>query len=274
MDTIMKQYYNERGSSLLEVLIALALTGIVTLAIMNTYVVQHENYLVQDDVTTMQQSARSSIDELTRQIRMAGHQLPIGLHPIEAANTDPDTITVTYHGNDCDTYLAEAMPLPSAELKCGSDISCFYDGQWVYIWEPDSAKGEWFEITEVQTGSSHLQHNTMSLSRKYGPNSQVLVLNRVKFYVDHTTAPDNPKLMVQVNNDPAQPYADHITDLQFRYRLDNGTTVDEPVLITDIREVQIEITAGSTMVQAGDGGDQKVKDRTYASSVNLRNIGL
>ena len=273
MNNLMIMTRSERGSSLIEVLIALALTGIVTLAIMNTYVIQHENYLIQDDVTTMQQSARSSIDELTRQIRMAGHQLPIGLPPIVAANTNPDTITITYHGNDCDTYLAAAMPLPSAELKCGSDITCFWDGEWVYIWEPDSAKGEWFQITQVQSASLHLQHNTMSLSRKYGPNSQILVLNRVKFYVDNTTDPTNPKLMVQVNNDPAQPYADHITDLQFRYRLDNGDTVDVPVLITDIREVQIRITAGSTLVQTG-GDDEQVKDRTYASSVNLRNFGL
>jgi type II secretory pathway pseudopilin PulG len=273
MNTHMLSLRSERGTSLIEVLIALALTGIVTLAIMNTYVIQHENYLVQDDVTTMQQSARACIDELTRQVRMAGHQLPIGLKAIEASNTDPDTIVVTYHGNGCDTYLDEAMPQPSSELKCGSDISCFYDGQWVYIWEPDSAQGEWFEVTQVQTASFHLQHNTMSLSRVYGANSQVLVLNCVKFYVDNTTDPDNPKLMVQVNNDPAQPYADHITDLQFRYRLDNGTTVDEPVLITDIREVQIEITAGSTLVQA-EGDEDSVKDRTYASSVNLRNVGL
>jgi Tfp pilus assembly protein PilW len=273
MKTFTVPLRGERGSSLIEVLIALALTGIVTLAIMNTYVIQHENYLVQDDVTTMQQSARSCIDELTRQVRMAGHHLPLGLQPIVASNTNPDTITVTYHGNDCDTYLSAAMPQPSAELKCGSDVSCFTDDQWVYIWEPDSAKGEWFVITHVQTASTMIQHNTMPLSRKYGANSQLLALNRVKFYIDHTTDPDNPKLMCQVNNSAAQPYADHITDLQFRYHLDNGSTVDVPVLITDIREVQIDITAGSNMVQA-EGGDSEVKDRTYSSSVNLRNIGL
>jgi len=272
MDTIMKRWQNERGSSLLEVLIALALTGIVTLAIMNTYVVQHENYLVQDDVTTMQQSARSSIDELTRQVRMAGHHLPLGLLPIEAANTDPDTITVIYHGNDCETYLTAAMATTSAALACGTTLSCFAAEQWVYIWEPDSAKGEWFEISNVDNGTNSLQHTTAPLSRKYGADSQVLALNRVKFYVDGTTEASNPKLMVQFNNDPAQPYADQIQDLQFRYHLDNGTTVDEPVLITDIREVQISITAGSGLVQSEDGNN--VKDRTYTSSVSLRNIGI
>jgi prepilin-type N-terminal cleavage/methylation domain-containing protein len=36
------------GITMIEVLIALVLTGLVTAAIMNTYVTQHENYLVQD----------------------------------------------------------------------------------------------------------------------------------------------------------------------------------------------------------------------------------
>ncbi len=272
MNTLMISLRNERGTSLLEVLIALALTGIVTLAIMNTYVIQHENYLVQDDVTTMQQSARSAIDEITRQVRMAGHHLPIGLSAIEAANCNPDTLTVSYHGNDCETYLSATMATTTAELACGSAVSCFSANQWVYIWQPDSAKGEWFQLSGVQTGTNTLQHATAPLSRKYETNSQILALNRVKFYIDNTTNPANPTLMVKVNYDEAQPYADHVTDLQFRYKLDNGTTVDVPLLITDVQEVQISVTAESGLVQTGD--QATVKDRTYSSSVSLRNIGV
>jgi type IV pilus assembly protein PilW len=94
------QISRQGGATLIELLIALVLTGIITAAVMQTYVTQHENYLVQDDVTVMQQSSRACIDEMTRQIRMAGHHLPLGLDPIVAANTDPDTITITYHGNE------------------------------------------------------------------------------------------------------------------------------------------------------------------------------
>jgi hypothetical protein len=256
----------------MEVLIALALTGIVTLAIMNTYVIQHENYLTQDDVTGMQQSARSSIDELTRQIRMAGHHLPLGLPPITASDANPDTITVIYHGNNCETFLSTAMTTTSAALVCGAAVSCFAANQWVYIWEPDSAKGEWFEISNVESGTNTIQHTTDPLSRKYGANSQILALNRVTFYIDETTEPTNPKLMVQVNAGAAQPYADHIADLQFRYHLDNGSTVDEPVLITDISEIQITITAESGQVHSED--EENIADRTYTSSVSLRNIGI
>jgi type II secretory pathway pseudopilin PulG len=271
---------NRHGTTLIELLIAITLTGIITLAIMKTYVTQHENYLVQNDVTTMQQGARASIDELTRQIRMAGHHLPIGLPPIEAADTNPDTITITYHGNECDTYLSAAMPTTSAELKCGGDISCFEADQWVYIWEPDTAKGEWFQISEVQADAFHLQHryDPKELSRKYGANSIILALNRVKFFIDNTTMPDNPRLMVQVNNNTPEPYADHVVDLQFQYRLANGTIVDEPIVVSDVREVLMSVSVESTLAQLPERGNDSQEDapklRTYATSVSVRNIAI
>jgi len=271
---------NRHGTTLIELLIAVVLTGIITLAIMKTYETQHENYLVQDDVTTMQQGARASIDELTRQVRMAGHHLPLGMDPIEAHNTDPDTITIVYHGNNCETYLSEPMPQPSAELKCGSDISCFEENQWVYIWEPDSAKGEWFQISEVQVASGHLQHRfkPKELSRVYGANSIILALNRVKFFIDNTTYPDNPRLMTQMGGDDPEPYADHAIDLQFQYRLANGNVVDSPLVVSDVREVLMSVSVESTLAQLPErqGGrpDDVPKMRTYATSVNVRNIGI
>ena len=274
MKEFIKDLRSKQGTTLIELMIALVLTGIVTLAIMRTYVTQHENYLVQDDVTTMQQGARASIDELTRQIRMAGHDLPLGLPAIVAANTNPDTITITYHGNDCDTYLASKMPNTSAELKLATDISCFEDDQWVYIYDPDSSVGEWFKISEVQAAAFHIQHRytPKNLTRAYDADALLLALNQVKFFVDETTDLDNPILMIQLGGDPAQPYAEHISDLQFQYRLANGTIVDVPVLVSDVREVLISITAEST--RPDFGSEDEGKKRTYTSSVSLRNIGI
>ncbi len=278
MNILCSEARGTRGTTLIELMIALALTGIVTLAIMKTYVTQHENYLTQEDVTTMQQGARASIDELTRQIRMAGHDLPLGLPALVGSNTDPDTITVTYHGNDCDSYLASKMPNTSAELKLATDVSCFRTDQWVYIYEPDSAIGEWFKISHVQTAASHIQHNydPKNLSRQYEADALLLALNQVKFFIDETTDQDNPMLMIQLGGDPAQPYADHISDLQFQYRLANGMIVDEPVLISDVREVLISITSESTRPeQRSDGGEViEGNSRTYTSSVSLRNLGV
>jgi len=262
-----------RGATLLELLIALTITGVITTAVLKLYLTQHQNYLTQDDITTIQQNARASIDELTRQIRMAGHQLPAGLQAIEASNTNPDTITITYHTSGCDTHLSAKMPQPSAELKCGTDVSCFNDGQWVYIFDPDSGGGEWFEITHVQTGSNHLQHNTMVLSKAYDANAIILAMEQMKFFVDSTTDQDHPRLMVQPVGQSPRIYADNIVDLQFQYRLTTGNIVDEPVLAEDIREVIITVTARSDQPDP-ENPQRPYRMRTYTSSVNLRNVGV
>lgn len=273
MKNAMTPKSKNRGFSLVEVMVALLLSAVVTTAAFKAYVSQHKNYMIQDDITNIQQNARASLDELTRQIRMAGYQLPNGLPSIVASNTNPDTITITYHESGCDTYLSAAMPQPSAELKCGTDVSCFQVGQWVYIWEADSAKGEWFNITWVQPGSNHLQHNTMSLTRKYGANSNVLSITQLKFYIDKSDTL-HPKLMMAPVSGVAQIYADDMTDLQFQYKLKNGTTVDKPINYQDIVEVLISVTGRSTNPDPDLPTGHNYRYRTFSTSVMLRNQGV
>jgi len=271
MRTLLRKQTGARGFSIMEVLISLVLMGMVTTAVLKTYLTQHEHYLIQDDISQIQQSARASIDELTRQIRMAGYGLPDGLEAIDAYNTNPDTITVNYQTSDCDTYLAAAMPMPSAELKCATDISCLSDNQWVYIFEPDSGGGEWFVITHVQTASRMLQHNTMSLSRSYGKDAVILLMYQVKFYIDNTTDPNKPCMMIKLFGQNPQVYAENISDLQLTYRLEDGTIVDVPTVSEDIREVKISLTGRSANPDPDKTSDP-YRLRTYTSSVNVRNI--
>lgn len=262
----------QQGLALLEVIIALAVMGVVTIAIFRLYITQHKNYLTQDDISVIQQNARSSIDEIARNVRMAGHGIPVGLPAITAANTDPDTIAVIYSASGCDTYLAEAMPQPSAELKCATDVSCFRDNQWVYIYEPDSGGGEWFEITHVQAASGHVQHNTMVLSRCYGKDAIMVGLDLVKFFIDNTTDPDHPNLMVQRPGQAPQVFAEDVTDLQFKYRMKNGMIIDQPTLVDNIREVMISVTGRSSEPDHESEGQDQYRSRTFSSAVYLRNI--
>lgn len=272
----IKNARSQRGTTFLEVMIALAIMGLVTTAIFKLYITQHKNYMTQDDITTIQQNVRASIDELSRHIRMAGYDLPLGLPSITASNTNPDTITITYLFNGCDTYLASAMPQPSAELKCATDVSCFYDGQWVYIYDPDSAVGEWFEITQVQVAAKHLQHNTMTLSRKYQANALVLAMTQIKFFVDNATDPNHPNFMIQLMGQNPQVFAEDITDLQFQYHMKNGTIVDVPTVIDNIREVSIFVTGRSHNpdVELAEELVDQYRRRAFSTTVYLRNVGI
>nr|NJM02673.1 prepilin-type N-terminal cleavage/methylation domain-containing protein [Desulfobacula sp.] len=61
------------GFTLVELLIAMAVGGIVMAAVMTSFLSQHDSYLVQDNVVEMQQNIRVAMELFTSEIRMAGY---------------------------------------------------------------------------------------------------------------------------------------------------------------------------------------------------------
>lgn len=111
----------QRGVSLLELLIAVTLTILIGAAMLEFYTSQHRQFLVQERITDMQQNVRVAMDEITKNIRKAGYGL-IG-HPVISVGTD--TLTVYFlSGSQVDTvayYLSRADSLhPNLMRKTGS----------------------------------------------------------------------------------------------------------------------------------------------------------
>ncbi len=267
---------SEKGMTLVEILVALFITGVLTTAMFRVYINQHHAWMIQDSVIEMQQNARAAVDELTRQCRMAGYQLPNNLPAIEAYDTNPDTIIIVYQSASCSAPINKTMPQPSAELDCtgpASDVSCFYVGQEAYIFDPTLQNGEFFPISHVQVTPGKIQHNKKKLSRCYPKGSIILAIDRVKYYIDKSDTL-HPKLMVQLGSFPPQVYSEDITDLQFTYTLKGGQIVSQPVALMrkDIREVGITLTA-RTQQKDIEFADSPYRFETYQSKVYLRNLG-
>jgi prepilin-type N-terminal cleavage/methylation domain-containing protein len=264
---------SQLGFTLIELLIALLITGIVVSAGYALYLNQHEGWLIQEQVTNMQQNARVAMHELETRIRMSGYELPGGIQPIYAADTNPDTITVVLRSEFlCESTIEHAMPQPSSELRCdGHDISCFEENTWAYIYDPFADTGEFFYITEVQVAAMHIQHNISPLSRCYPQGSTVTMVNMFKFYID-TTDTNHPNLMVQREGNQAYVYAEDIEDLQFRYGLANGVFADVPPAASVVREVLITLTARTARKDLQLQGEYR--KRTLTSDVKVRNLGL
>ena len=261
---IVKKLSDRKGVSLLEVLITIGIAGILTTAVFKAYLTQHENYMSQSNITDIQQNGRIVIDELSRHIRAAGNNLPPILDAIRASDTDPDTVTLTFRVCGSESYLNQAAACGTSQLKCGCDVSCFHDDQWVYVYEPDSSWGEWFYVSNVDVSNRYLTNAASCLCRDYGSGSLVLLIQELKYYVDNSA--DKPLLMIQIHGEQPRPLAENISDFQLRYRLKNGMVVNEPSLVNDIQIVNIAITA------MADDHNGKSNARIFSSSVKVRNL--
>ena len=86
--------FKERGFTLTELLVAVALVGIVMAGIYSTYASQQKSYITQDQVAAMQQNLRAAMYYMGREIRMAGCD-PTGDANARILNAGPATFSFT-----------------------------------------------------------------------------------------------------------------------------------------------------------------------------------
>jgi len=87
---------NNKGFTLTELLVAMAISGIVTTAIYATYQSQQKAYIVQEEVAAMQQKIRAAMFYMTRQIQEAGcNPNSIKVNPPRIINANLDEIEFT-----------------------------------------------------------------------------------------------------------------------------------------------------------------------------------
>jgi len=271
MKRIMKSKLTSiAGVSFLEIMIALGITSFVTAAVFRLYITQHHHYVSQDQITDVQQNARASIDQLARTIRMAGFDVPTGLDPLQAYNTNSDTIVLCYRDNNCGSATLVNMANGVAPIVCAGAVDCFTAGEWVYIYHPDSGGAEWFQISSIDPATNTIFHVSDVLSKGYPMDAMVISMQEVKFFVDTTSTPGFPSLMVQNKGQAPIVFADNIIDLQFRYKMKNGMTLDVPPLVDNVREVLITLTGRSMTSNPDDVNPYKF--RTFNTAVSLRNL--
>ena len=85
---------NRAGFSLIEIVIAMAISGFVITAVYSVYNSQQKVYVSQQQIVEMQQNLRSAALMLVNEIRMAGYD-PAGNSGAGIVNLGSDTITFT-----------------------------------------------------------------------------------------------------------------------------------------------------------------------------------
>jgi type IV pilus assembly protein PilW len=103
----LTSFKNESGITLLELLVALIIFGIVTGGSYRLFVAQSKAYTVQDQVGEIQQNIRSAMEILLRDLRMAGFDSDRPTSKINIANpliSGDHSITLNYEYDDTTQY--------------------------------------------------------------------------------------------------------------------------------------------------------------------------
>lgn len=256
-----------RGLTLIELLIALVLSSILTAVLYRAFISQQKTYTVQDQVADMQQNVRIAIGQMTREIRMAGYGGNI-LSVFGNVNGFTNIITpassaITIILGDEVGVLKQNTPKGSNELKV-SNARIFNNDKKKYL----CLNG--LNNYLVQSVTEDTITVTSPLAEGHPIHQPVYLVKAISYYL----GPSGGKTVLRRNENTGgggQPLAENIESLEFSYMDVNGDVTANP---PDIRMVKVTVTAKTSSpdpeFKEGDG----YRRRTLSSNIKMRNMGL
>lgn len=189
----------ENGFSLIELLFAVGIFMVVLAAIASVFISQRKSYDVQEKIAEMTQGARSAMDMLSTEIRLAGYRLPDAefgmpystsqLQLFADLNSDGDTldpnenIIYTYDGTNLrinrKDFNTEDVAYPFAENVQDYNVKYFEgDGVTEVLSADDNSKIRQIELKIVaRTSDPDPDYSTNSGYRIYTLTSRVTPIN-------------------------------------------------------------------------------------------------
>lgn len=227
---------NSQGFTLVELLVVIAVFSIVMTGIYSIFVRSNRAYLSQEQVVAAQQEARSALDILGREIRMAGLIAP--------------------------NNQAGGLDMINAAAYAGSAESA------IEIATVDTASK-----TTTLAFKSDLDGdgNTDAVRYVYYHSDHATVSRRNTLYRETATWGAGTWADPAGGE---QLFLENIQSLNLNYQLVDGTTSTAPADLEDIRGVVISLTAQTAIeVNPYDGG-KGFRSRELVSNIQIRNLGL
>lgn len=274
---------NRKGITLIELLVALSVSGVLVAGVYKTFVSQQHTYSVQDQLVDMQQNVRLAINRMTREIRMAGfgggginnwynceffkHGAIYGLNNVVNPGAGGTSVTVfegfeplvrttlSIQGNNTDNFIFV------------NDITSFDTANRRYISVDGS---EPHQILSINAGSKELRFNGWDrLTTDHPVGSPVYLLQAITYSIGMFEGKSCLLRDDQLGGG-AQPVAENVESLQFEYFDGNGNVTANP---PDIRMIRVTLVVRSDQVdrELSKGGDG-FRRRTLTSNIQLRNL--
>jgi type IV pilus assembly protein PilW len=277
----------EAGFTLIELLVAIALGLVILAGLFRTFKVQQDSYLIQDQVSAMQQNLRAAMHFITQDLQMAGYysnfdrnnkqmdwndldrdsnpanNMETGRPLIFAVN---DVTTVGGIKSNTDLIvivkasLEEGRLLESGESASGDTIS-------LNSWNLDDVSGDDLNTTGKKYGVlvkddlsfAELFHIDNSgkisppLTNSYTTNDRVHRADIIIYEIDNSTSTSPCLVRKNLGSDNGyQVIAENIDNLQFRYQLVDGTWVNDPAgNQARVKAVEVLLVARTASPQRG-----------------------
>jgi len=285
----------QRGFSLIELMVGVALMGLVAMAIFSLYLTSQRSATSQSQVVDVQQNVRVALQQMTRDVRMAGFLLPPDadrLPGTPAALSGGNIFSLSLATSDgraaCVTadFTAPNLPTDTGDVSVGDgQVGLFdtSDHRYVRILRPfsrDQLENRVFQVVGTDPTASPptitLKGFTSAIDYRSGDMIVGVTDPDADGDGDPNTNPASfpPTVQYSVANGQLlrndglgdQVVSDHIAGVAFTYLLDDGSSVSPATADQQekIRAVQITITGTATT-----NGQQK--NRSLTTVVRLRN---
>lgn len=269
----------QRGFTLIEVMVAVALLGIVLTSLYNLFISQVRTFEAQRDVSTTQRDIRASIGLLERDIRMAGLGVARGTNPIALVQNGtllnaaaPDTISINFSRGPV-TYLISATVTQPGNIIQVNSVNDFIVGDTVNIiskYNNNLLGG--YVINAINTVA-----NTLSLTADPSAagldtgDFAIRSFNTVTYSVAANVVSGRNEL---IRNDGTvqSVIIDGVNDFQLSYIMNNGTETSIPATLSDIRRIRIDLIATTTK-EVATRNNQQIP-REIVTIVPVKNIRL
>lgn len=279
----------EKGITLIELLVTLAISAILVAGIYKTFLSQQHTYAVQEQVADVQQNVRIAINQMMRELRMAGYGIDSNFW---TEYTGADALHGKYksalHPEDSGqkvTVVAGLVQATTLAVDANSGDGQESEGRPIIFVDAsrfDIAGKKYFSINGIEShrikkidGNKIYLFPEVRLTQDHKAGDPVFMILAVTYSLGVV---DGKTCLLRDENlgQGPQPVAENIESLQFEYVMNTGETlVDVPGnRRDDIRMVQ------ATVVARTDQSDPQLKEnggyrrRTLSSMVKLRNLGI
>jgi type II secretory pathway pseudopilin PulG len=271
----------DEGITLIELLVGLAISGLVIAGMYRTFVSQQKVYVVQDQVVDMQQNLRGAINRMVKEIRMAGLGNVSMLLPVTFGGKtfnnviNPDSpvngsITIL-SGSEGPCAIAVATQFGQNQIK----VSTLTDSLGNQLFDTNNRKYisiggiESHVITSIDNPSSTITlHDTLLYD--YPVGAPVFCIRAITYQIGVENG--TPTLERDDNTGAgSQPLSDSIENLQFAYFDANGNPTAAPA---NIRMVRVTLTARADRPDPDLKEGDHYRRRQVASNIHLVNMDL